>query len=293
MELDESLPNNINSMRHDFWVILFISLYIMSANFVFVKGTSPIVATAIHEGHQTRSELKEYFNLSEEERLREEDPFISKWLHFTDNGIVVHHSRFEVDVNRPREKAIYKEPEDAWGLKIWKKELPEEVINTSIKVYDEFYRAAKMYFDNLFTLNENIIVYDLHSYNHRRQAPDIVANPAENPDINIGTENMDREFWHPVIRTLTDFFNTFNYDGRILDARENIKFKGGYFGKWLYGQYGKNICPISIEIKKIFMDEHTGQPYWKDIQLIGQMLEASKQPVLNALGGINPTHHYA
>ena len=36
------------------------------------------------------------------------------------NRIIVNRSRFEVDINRPRDKAVYITPEDAWGLHIWK-----------------------------------------------------------------------------------------------------------------------------------------------------------------------------
>lgn len=259
----------------------------MISNYTFINGTSPIVVTAIHDGHDTRDELKNLFNLNDSERLREEDPFTARWLNVSDNRIVVHHSRFETDVNRPREKAVYRVPEDAWGLKVWNRELPDEVVRASLQIYDEFYKQCKAYFDRLFALHENIIVYDIHSYNHRREASDREADPAENPEINIGTKNMDRPLWDPVISTLTAHFIGFDYDGRKLDARENIKFKGGYFGQWLYEKYGKNICPVSIEFKKFFMDEWTGEAFEKDIRLIDQMLQSSKRPVLDALKRIH------
>lgn len=259
----------------------------MTANYTFITGKSPLVVTAIHEGHQTREELRGLFNLSESERLREEDPFTGRWLDVSDNRIVVHHSRFETDVNRPRDKAVYIDPEDAWGLSVWKKELPERIAQASLQVYDHFYKESKIYFDHLFTLHDKIIVYDIHSYNHRRESPAIEADAAGNPEINIGTKNMNRALWGPVIRTLMEHLSGFDYAGRTLDVRENIKFKGGYFGQWLYEQYGEKICPISIEFKKFFMDEWTGEAFEQDIQLIDQMLVSSKEPVLNALKKIH------
>src|SRR5690606_14185003 len=120
-------------------------------------------------------------------------------------------------------------------------------------------------------------------YNHRRESAHKEADPAENPEINLGTQNMDRDRWQPVIETLIHHFEAFDYNGRNLDTGENIKFKGGYFGQWLYRQYGKKICPISIEFKKFFMDEHTGEAYERDLDLIGKMLILSKQPILQAL----------
>ncbi len=255
----------------------------MATSYTFIKGTSPIVATAVHEGHQVRDELSGLFNISDEERLREEDPFTGKWLQVSDNNIIVHHSRFETDVNRPREKAVYIKPGDAWGLKVWKNELQQEVIDLSLRVYDDFYTQAKEYFDSLFSLHEKILVYDIHSYNHRREAKDIAADTNENPEVNIGTKNMDHEIWKPLVQAMINAIRNFDYNGRHLDVRENIKFKGGYFGQWLYEQYGKKICPVSVEFKKFFMDEWTGEPFEKDIQLINQLLIESKEPVLDAL----------
>lgn len=255
----------------------------MPANFTFIKGTSPIVATAIHDGHLIREDLENLFNLGEAERLREEDPFTARWLQVTDNQVIVHHSRFETDVNRSPEKAVYKFPEDAWGLKVWKDALPEEAAEKSMQLYHDFYEAAKVYFDDLLTQHGQLVVYDIHSYNHQRDGKGTFAHPAENPEINLGTKNIDRELWGPVIDALTHHLRSFDYNGRSLDVRENIKFKGGYFGQWLYERYGEKICPISIEFKKFFMDELSGEPYKKDVQLIAALMESSGQPVLDAL----------
>ena len=98
-----------------------------SPYFSFIKGNSPIVATAIHDGHLTREGLHSLFKLNDDERLREEDPFTANWLDITDNRIIVHQSRFQTDVNRTREKAVYQKPEDAWGLDIWNEPLTEKV----------------------------------------------------------------------------------------------------------------------------------------------------------------------
>ncbi len=255
----------------------------MAKYITFIQGKSPLVITAIHDGHQVRDELKGLFSLNEAERLREEDPFTGIWSGFSENRIIVHHSRFEVDINRPREKAVYQIPEDAWGLKVWKVKLPPETLENSLKVYDDFYLAAARYFDQLFTQNREIVVYDIHSYNYRRDGRETEADPFENPEINLGTKNMDQELWKPIVETLVKSFREFNYQGRSLDVRENIKFKGGYFGKWLFERYAKAICPISIEFKKFFMDEHTGEGCKKSINLISEMLESSMTPVIKDL----------
>ena len=258
----------------------------MESNYTFIRGSFPIVATAIHEGHNTRQELRSLLNLSDTERLREEDPFTARWVNFTDNRVIVHHSRFEVDVNRPREKAVYIQPEDAWGLQVWKNELDKNVLENSLKIYDSFYQDAAVYFSSLIKQHKNVVVYDIHSYNHRRENADTIADPEKNPEVNIGTKNIDRK-WKPLVKAIMKNFSSFDYNDRKLDVRENIKFKGGYFGQWLHEQFGKNICPISIEFKKFFMDEWTGRPFEKEIELIVQLLKGSKDVVLAELKKIN------
>lgn len=255
----------------------------MRGGYTLIRGSSPIVATAIHDGHQVRCELNDYFNLNDKERLREEDPFTATWANFTDNRIIVHRSRFETDVNRPRDKAVYQKPADAWNLKVWKEALPDEVVNRSLAIYDQFYYKIKNYFNSLFEHHEYLVVYDIHSYNYRREGKDIDANPEANPEINIGTGNLDKTVWHSLVQVLMDCFRSFDYNGHHLDVRENIKFKGGYFGQWLYHLYGHKICPVSIEFKKFFMDEWSGKPYLNDLKRIYQLLASSKIPVLNAI----------
>jgi N-formylglutamate amidohydrolase len=84
------------------------------------RGVSPIVSTAIHNGHAVRKALEGLYALSSDERLREEDPFTEFISRDVPNRIVFHRSRFEVDINRTRDGAIYHAPEQAWGLKVWK-----------------------------------------------------------------------------------------------------------------------------------------------------------------------------
>jgi len=46
--------------------------------------------------------------------------------------------------------------------------------------------------------------------------------------------------------------------GRRLDVRENVKFQGGHFSRWVHQTYPESGCALAIEFKKFFMDEWTG-----------------------------------
>ena len=56
------------------------------------RGMSPIVATAIHEGHSVRAELQHLYALSSDERLREEDPFTEFTMRDVPNRVIFHRS---------------------------------------------------------------------------------------------------------------------------------------------------------------------------------------------------------
>ena len=56
----------------------------------------------------------------------------------------------------------------------------------------------------------SVVVYDLHSYNHRRAGPDgPPADPVQNPDVNLGTGSLDRDRWGPLVdRFMADLKRT-------------------------------------------------------------------------------------
>ena len=64
------------------------------------RGDLPVVATAIHNGGGVPRELAGRMSLAAEDRLREEDPYTEFFIRDVPNRIVVHQSRFAVDLNR-------------------------------------------------------------------------------------------------------------------------------------------------------------------------------------------------
>ncbi|HEY9560692.1 MAG TPA: N-formylglutamate amidohydrolase [Anseongella sp.] len=223
--------------------------------FSFSKGDTAIITAAIHEGHVIREELLPFLALEEHERSREEDPYTDYLSEVSTSRVIVNVSRFETDVNRPRHKAVYQRPEDAWGMQIWKKELPVKLLERSMETYDAFYRGMRRLLRHMIDRFGYFAVLDLHTYNHLREgAP---ANPAENPEINIGTAH-NRPQWTPLMRHFINTLSGAKINGRTPDVRENIKFKGGEFSQWIIRHYGAWGFVLSVEFKKVFMDELTG-----------------------------------
>lgn len=231
----------------------------LSSHWILQRGRGPIVAAAIHNGHDVREIVAERFALSEEAQLREEDPCTAEWAQIAKTQIIGLRSRFEVDLNRPREHAVYLQPVDAWGLEVWNQPPDAELVEASLREYDAFYAAVEQLLRGLVHDFGHVVVYDLHSYNHRREGWCGPASKAEsNPEINIGTGTMDRTYWGPVVDRLIAELRHYDFQGRYLDVRENVRFRGGYLGTWIHETFPKQVCAIAIEVKKFYMNEWTG-----------------------------------
>jgi N-formylglutamate amidohydrolase len=232
----------------------------MRSPWSFTDGAIPIVATAIHAGHDLRPAIAASTALDDATRLREEDPFTDRLTEIGGSTVVVHRSRFEVDLNRPRAGAVYQTPADAWGLDLWRDPPTGEELECSRALYDEFYDEFARRLDALASRGP-FVVLDLHSYNHRRDGTDAPPAPVEeNPEVNVGTGALDRARWAHVVNRFAETLAQQTVDGHRLDVRENIRFQGGELSRWVDERYAGKGCALAIEFKKVFMDEWTGAP---------------------------------
>ncbi len=239
----------------------------MARTWDVVRGEGPFVAAAIHNGHDIRADLAELMLLREEDRRREEDPYTDVLAEVVPTRVVVRRSRFEVDLNRDREEAICVAPEDCWDLRVWSEPLPDELLEESRRLYDGFYRDFEALLDGVEGRHGRFVVMDLHSYNHRRAGPHAPpADPAENPEVNVGTGSMDRDRWGPLVDR---FIADLSRGG--LDVRENVKFRGRRLAGFVHETFPETGCCLAIEFKKTFMDEHTGEV---DLSKLHELKEA-------------------
>ncbi len=249
-----------------------------------VRGEGPLVAAAIHDGHEVRPELLPLVALSEPDRLREEDPYTGLWSELAPTRIVAHRSRFEVDLNRPRDKAVYLRPDDAWGLRVWHDALPNAVLERSYRLYDGFYQEVEALLGGLIERYGRVLVLDLHTYNHRRGGPQAPPDAADaNPAVNVGTSNMDLRKWGPVAQRFEDSLRSVLHEGRPLDVRRNVKFQGGHFAQWVHRTFPEAACAPAVEVKKVFMDEWTGQLDGEAHAAIGRALAAAARDAVEVL----------
>ncbi len=226
-------------------------------DFVIVNGSTPILAFALHDGHRVDETLHSYLLLDEQGRSREEDPYTGYMIDdLPVTTIIVRSSRFQLDLNRIKDKSVYARPEDAWGLNVWNG-LPAAAIAELHTRYDQFYSEIRLLIEAAVKEHGHFLILDVHSYNHRRENPFTQALTETHPEINLGTA-YNKDKWQPLCERYNQFLSGSKILGRQPDVRQNIIFKGGAFAQWVAEHFGDDGAVLSIEFKKTFMDEWTG-----------------------------------
>ena len=258
----------------------------MDGAFAIEVAPGPMVSTAVHAGHELRAGLVDMVALDPSTRLREEDPLTDRLLGDVGTRVVVRRSRFEVDLNRSRESAVYRVPDEAFGLNVWKRELRPDELEESRRIHDAFYACLATHLDRLAS-DGRFLVLDVHSYNHRCGGPHALAEPAAgNPEVNVGTGALHGDRWKAAVATFVEALGDQEVRGHRLDVRVNVRFRGGFLCRWIVEHYPDTACPLAIEFKKVFMDEWTGQ--WDDAHVseLRQALAVAARRTVNVLTDI-------
>lgn len=217
--------------------------------------TVPYIASAIHAGHGVRGELVPLMSLSEKDRLAEEDAAIDRITRDCASIIWGLDSRAEYDLNRPPELALPLSPEMFWNTRVYGSPPTEAMNRRSLEKHAAFYRFAAAVMQVLIDRFGACLVYDIHSYNIRRQIDKGHPSP---PVFNLGTRGIDRVKWKKPVLAWLDHLAHIKIPGLVTTVAENEVFGGmGEFCRRLT-TWDSNVLVLSTEIAKVYMDEHTG-----------------------------------
>ncbi len=207
------------------------------------------VCGAVHDGHNFRKELWENCLHTQYDRWFEEDPETQNMIKTMPIVISGSDSRFEYDLNRDPDNAIY---EDAWGKKLWKDPLSGQMINKSLKKHSNFYKVVYALISKIEEKFGACIVYDMHSYNWKRWDREV-------PTWNLGTSNIDNKRFGEMVESWRNELTKIKFpEGIESNALVNDTFQGnGYFLKYITQNF-PNTLVLATEIKKVYCDEYTG-----------------------------------
>lgn len=243
----------------------------LEIQYKIINADSPFWAFAIHDGHLISDDLLPFIAINPSERLREEDPHTARIANLPINQFIVETSRFQLDLNRDIENAVYLRPEQSWGLNAFNSNLPSNYLSELYKQHQSIYYTIERHISTTIKKFGYFIILDIHSYNAKRESEDENINMELNPQINLGTY-YNRQKWRDLIDEMSEAIKKSTLFDEKIDVRENIKFKGGNLAQHLLSQYGELGCVISIEFRKDFMNEWTGEVYNEKVDAYNKLL---------------------
>lgn len=223
----------------------------------------PYVCAAVHDGHQFRKDLWNNCLHTEYERWFEEDPCTKEFIKSHPIVIAGCDSRFEYDLNRDPENAVF---ETAWGKQLWETPLPEKQKEKSLAKHANFYKVVHALIKKLEEKFTAAIVYDIHSYNWVRWDREV-------PVINLGTTNIDNNRFETFVENWRSSLAQLELP-RIEETTSKVNdtfYGNGYFLKYITQNF-KNTLVLATEFKKIYCDELTGVIYPEVVSAIEKQL---------------------
>ena len=217
--------------------------------------STPALVVAIHAGHNVREELLPLMQISEKDRLFEEDPATDQMIQGNANTIWGLDSRAEYDLNRPADKALPLKPEQFWGVQVYRVSPAPDMIHRSTEKYEAFYRFAGSCIRVLLERFGYCVVYDIHSYNISRQVEKGIKNP---PLFNLGTALLDRSRWGGRIDAWLHLLGRIEIPGIHTTVEENRVFSGAGELCRRLTRWDPHILVLPTEIAKVYMDERDG-----------------------------------
>lgn len=207
----------------------------------------PYICAAIHDGHQFRKELWDNCLHTEYDRWYEEDPETKNMIASHPIVIAGCDSRFEYDLNRAPEDAVFV---TAWGKQLWKTPLPEAQKQKSLAKHEAFYKVVHTLVKTIETKHKVAIVYDMHSYNWQRWDREV-------PTWNLGTSNVDNERFGPDIEAWRQSLSEMQLPNDIKSTAliNDTFFGNGYFLKYITNSF-KNTLVLATEIAKVYCNEY-------------------------------------
>jgi len=234
-----------------------------------VEDYLPYLGLAIHAGHNLRDSLRPLCALSDYERWYEEDPYTEEFIKALPITIFGRDSRYEYDLNRPPELAIY---EVAWGKDVWNQPLPKEELETSLTKHRQFYDVVHALVARLESRYGACVVFDMHSYNTKRWARPV-------PLFNLGTENVDQKRFGRYINHFKNELSKIRLPNIENTTAINDVFQGnGYLLKHLTEAFDHTLV-LATEIKKAYVNEETQESYPK---VIAGLQDSLKNAILSS-----------
>ena len=224
----------------------------------------PYVCGAVHDGGEFRKELWDNCLHTQYERWYEEDPETKNMVISHPILIAARDSRFEYDLNRSPEEAVF---DTAWGKQLWKRPLTKEEKEKPRVKHTAFFKVTHALIKKIEDKFGTAIVYDMHSYNWQRWDREV-------PTWNLGTSNIDNDRFGEDIESWRQSLSEIKLPNNIKSsaAINNTFFGNGYFLKYITKNF-KNTLVLATEIAKVYCDEQNQIIYPEVVEAVEEQLK--------------------
>ena len=212
----------------------------------------------IHSGTWIPENIREKFHLSAYERRQEEDVGshrIYSSLVLKNNGIWIDNkqSRFACDFNRPEGLAVYRNNQERWAARVWRRDPLEWEREELLGSYKEFYFLLEKIID-AYRFN---VILDGHT----------MGDDKDRANISFGTAFIPR-FYMPIVEKMREQLNKKGY----APVSFNAPYYGGHILHTLKEKHPDLfICFIEIN-KKLYMNQGRDRIYDGKLALLSRNL---------------------
>lgn len=236
---------------------------------ISIREYVPLVCVALHSGSGFPVELEGDCLLSAAERTFEEDPHTAELVASQPIVLAGMDSRYYYDLNRT---PAHCDETVVFGRRVWNQDI-HPLSSLAQQRHGNFYALLEMLLDKLVSMFGYCLIIDIHSYNYSRI-------DRETPLFNLGTANFKREDEHLFARHWKQVLADIKFPDIKIPVAENDVFKGdGYLLHWVQRTFPKTCLTMSIDIKKIYCDEVTGEIYPLQFRRLAQMLNKAIRSV--------------
>jgi uncharacterized protein (TIGR02421 family) len=217
-----------------------------------IKDYQPYICTAIHAGNNLSSDIENNCLLTPDERKVEEDPFTDYFVQPFPITLIGYNSRYEYDLNRSQKNCS---PKKAWGRQIWKRRLSENDVRSILDKHELYYQILDFIIKKLQNEFGGCLILDIHSYNWK------VRTYEKAPVYNIGTSQINLNRWGKIVNLLEKELSKTKFPNIETTVGRDIVFKGNGYQASFVQKFPSSVVLIPLEIKKVFMDELTGESF--------------------------------
>lgn len=256
----------------------------MGTALIRIKSYEPIIGLAIHAGHRVREEAASKMAIEEGERLYEEDCGVEQFIADLPIQMIGLDSRYEYDVNRKPDQCVYLKPFQSWGKRVWNHPPTKEEIDVSLQKWDEFHEMLMHLMEEITTAFGKTLVLDVHSYNYKR--PNLAGKVSTLPVFNLATSAHDQKTHRKALDILVSELSKISFSGGTLSTvKENDVFKkDGAVAITLEPKFPESLI-VPVEVKKIYMDELTGELNGKLVEILRTSFPKIAQKTATQLRG--------